>query len=89
MIAGTTASGQPMALSVGVTVKTAVAARGSNPTVIVTHTHNACSRLVVGVRGVRARCNVGLWLMGFNVNTQAGVAGAVCAVLKAPRKISN
>ena len=88
-VIGTTASGQPIALSVGVTVKTAVAARGSNPTLIVTPTHSAGSKFVVEARGVQARCSVKFWVKGTTVNTQAGDAGKARATLKAPGTKGN
>jgi hypothetical protein len=88
-VIGTTASGQPIALSIGVTVKTAIAARGSNPTLIVTRTQNAGSRFVVEARGVQVSCNVKVWVKGSTVNTQSGAAGKARATLKAPGTKGN
>lgn len=88
-VIGTTASGQPIALSVGVTVKTAVAARGSNPMLIVTRTQSAGSKFVVEARGVQASCNVKFWVKGSTVNTQSGAAGKARATLKAPTTKGN
>ena len=82
---GYTPSGQTLALSVGVTVKSAAAIRGAKPVVRVSAgTKTAGAKFVATASGVQSRCTVRFWTKGSTQTVNADVAGNATAVLKAP-----
>ncbi len=82
---GYTPSGETLALSVGVTVKSAAAIRGAKPVVRASAgTKTAGAKFVATASGVQSRCTVRFWTKGSTQTVNAGVAGNATAVLKAP-----
>ena len=82
---GYTPTGETLALSVGVTVKSAAAIRGAKPVVRASAgTKTAGTKFVATASGVQSRCTVRFWTKGSTQTVKAGVAGNATAVLKAP-----
>ena len=82
---GYTPSGETLALSVGVTVKSVAAIRGAKPVMRVSAgTKTAGAKFVATASGVQSRCTVRFWTKGTTQTVKAGVAGKATAVLKAP-----
>ena len=89
-VVGTSTAGQPIALSLGVTVKSA--ATGTvKPSVHVarSRTHLANGRVSVEARGVQVGCSVKFWVKGSTSLAKAGKAGIARATLKAPSAQGN
>ena len=83
---GYTPSGETLALSVGVTVKSAAAIRGANPVVRATAAaKTAGAQFVALASGVQSRCAVRFWTKGSSAAAKAGVAGRAQATLTAPK----
>ena len=83
---GYTPEGKTLALSVGVTVKSAAVVRGSNPSVTTNRgSKGPGERFVVSASGIQSRCEVHFWTKGSTAKTTAGVAGRASATLTAPR----
>jgi hypothetical protein len=90
-VAGMNASGQSVALSMGVTVKTPAAARGAHPSVrIVGDGPHAAGKLFgLRVRGMQTQCMVKLSVSGSTAIARADVAGRTQSRLRAPGSPGN
>ena len=84
--AGTTASGQSIALSLGVTVKTPEAARGANPSLRIPGVGPRIGgeRFAIEARGVQVRCMVRFSVQGSTAIARSNIAGQTRTTLMAP-----
>jgi hypothetical protein len=83
---GYTPSGETLALSVGVTVKSAAAIRGANPVVRASAAAmTAGAQFAASATGVQSRCTVRFWTKGSSATVKAGVAGRAQATLTTPK----
>lgn len=86
-VVGSNASGEPLALSIGLTVKTPAAARGARPVINVSQrTVSPGSHVEISVSGVQAKCLVRVSVPGSAATSRANGAGKVQAVVAAPVK---
>jgi len=86
-IAGLTSGGLPLNLSLGLTVATPAAARGSDPRIVVSRNRvKIGARIPVTVEGAQAGCRSGLWIKGSRASVQVNKSGKAQAVLVAPKQ---
>lgn len=86
-IAGSTSTGQPLNLSVGLRVETPAAALGSRPRIAVPRTRvKVGDRLPITVTGAQPRCTAQLRIKGDDSAVRLGAAGRGSGVLHAPSK---
>jgi uncharacterized protein YjbI with pentapeptide repeats len=86
-IAGLTSGGLPLNLSLGLTVATPAAARGSDPRIVVSRNRvKIGARIPVTVEGAQASCRSGLWIKGSRASVQVNKSGKAQAVLVAPKQ---
>lgn len=83
-VVGTTTSGQPIALSLGVTVTLPKAPLVMSVRVIGARSHHTDQRMTVQAIGVQAGCTVKFWIKGSTVVARAGMTGIASAKLVSP-----
>ena len=86
-IAGSTSTGQPLNLSVGLRVETPAAAMGSRPRIAVPRTQvKVGDRIPITVTGAQPRCTAQLRIKGDDSAVRLGASGRGSGVLHAPSK---
>ena len=86
-IAGSTSTGQPLNLSVGLRVETPAAALGSRPRIAVPRTQvKVGDRIPITVTGAQPRCTAQLRIKGDDSAVRLSAAGRGSGVLHAPSK---